>query len=236
MSYLNTKPLVYGFEKGMMQGEITISYDYPSKLEEQLKNKEIDIALLPVAAIPGIENAKVITQVCIGASKPVASVCLFSEVPLQEITHIYLDYQSRTSVELLKILLKEFYKITPVLLPATPGYIVAISGTTAGLVIGDRAFALRKKFAHIYDLAEAWQQDTGLPFLFAAWVSNIELPEIFLHNFEEATSFGLSHLPAIAAEKAIPDYNLMKYYTENIDYELNAGKKEGMRLFLEKIK
>lgn len=234
MSYLNTKPLVYGFEQGAMAEEIKLSFEYPSLLAEQLLKDEIDIGLIPVAAIPLLPEAHIITDLCIGAIGPVASVCLFSEVQLSEIKKIYLDYQSRSSVQLLKILLKEYWKIEPEFVQAFPGYQEQITGTTAGLVIGDRAFAQRKKSAYTYDLAEAWIDMTGLPFLFAAWVANKKLADNFITKFNAASGKGLQHIPEIVAANASPDYDLNTYYTENINYVLDWRKKEAMSVFLEK--
>ena len=74
-----------------------------------------------------------------------------------------MDYQSRTSVALLKILLAEHWKIKPSFTAAVKGFEEQIKGTTAGLVIGDRAFAQRQRSKYIYDLADAWKQMTGLP-------------------------------------------------------------------------
>ena len=113
MSYSNTKPLVYGFENGMMQEEVTLSFNYPSKLAAQLLNDEVDVGLIPVAAIPNIPQAHIISDYCIGASQAVASVCLFSDVPIDQIKEILVDYQSRTSAALLKILLRDFWHIAP---------------------------------------------------------------------------------------------------------------------------
>jgi chorismate dehydratase len=89
----------------------------------------------------------------------VASVCLFSEVPLDEIREVYLDYQSRTSVALLKWLMKEYWGISPALIAAKDeGYRKLIQGTSAGLVIGDRAFEQRKISTFIYDLGSEWKK------------------------------------------------------------------------------
>ena len=57
VSYLNTKPLVYGFEKGMMQEEIVLTTDYPSRIAQKLLDDEIDIGLVPVAIIPRMKEA-----------------------------------------------------------------------------------------------------------------------------------------------------------------------------------
>jgi len=236
VSYLNTKPLVYGFEQGMMKDEIDIVFDYPAKIAARLINDEIDLGLIPVAAIPKLHEHHIISSYGIGASGEVASVCLFSQVEISEITHILMDYQSRTSAALLKVLLKEHWKIDPVLIDTKEGYQDLIKGTTAGLVIGDRALIQRQHSTYIYDLAENWRQMTGLPFLFAAWVSNKELPAEFVKEFDAAAGVGFSHLDEIVAANPFPAYDLKEYYTINIDYDLDAEKRKALELFLSKIR
>ncbi len=86
-----------------------------------------------------------------------------------------LDYQSRTSDDLLKILIKEYWKINPVFEETSGEYQSKISGTTAALIIGDRALKQREISSYIYDLGLEWKKFTGLPFVFAAWVSNKKL-------------------------------------------------------------
>ena len=232
MSYLNTKPLVFGFEKGLMKDEIELEFDYPAKIAARLLSDEIDIGLIPVAIIPKMKEHHIISDYCIGASHPVASVCLFSNVAINETQEILVDYQSRTSAALLKILLKHHWKISPSLTDTSTGYQENIKGTTAGLVIGDRALQQRQHSLYIYDLAEAWQQMTGLPFVFAAWVANKNLPGVFVQSFNEATSLGLAHINEIVSSTHFPDYDLEYYYTKNIDYRLDEQKKKALDLFL----
>ncbi|MEO6671569.1 MAG: menaquinone biosynthesis protein [Ferruginibacter sp.] len=232
VSYLNTKPLTYGFEKGKMADLMDLSFEYPAKVAAMLLNDEVDIGLIPVAVIPKLGEHHIISDYGIGAIAEVASVCLFSNVPISEIKSVYLDYQSRTSVALLKILLKDHWKISPELIAADTGYEEKINGDVAGLVIGDRAFAQRKKSKYIYDLAVAWKQMTGLPFLFAAWVSNKKLPADFIAAFNNTTSLGLDHIDEIVAQHKYEDYDLHQYYTENIHYELDDKKREALTLFL----
>lgn len=231
VSYLNTKPLVYGFENGLMTAETTLVFDYPAKIAAMLLNDDIDVGLIPVAVIPRLSEYYIISDYCIGASRPVASVCLFSDVPLNEIQEILVDYQSRTSAALLKILLKQYWKIDPVLTDTANGYQQNIKGTTAGLVIGDRALKQRHHSEYIYDLAEAWQQMTGLPFVFAAWVSNKKLSEDFITSFNKTTGLGLDHIDEIVTAIDFPEYDMHEYYTRNIDYRLNEKKMEAIRLF-----
>jgi chorismate dehydratase len=231
VSYLNTKPLIYGFEQGQLQDETELIFDYPANIAKQLIAQQVDIALVPVGVLAALPQYHIVSNYCIGCNGAVASVCLFSDVPLQDITTILLDYQSRTSVALLKILLAQHWKRTPTLLTATPGFESNISGTTAGLVIGDRAFAQRPQHKYIYDLGEAWQAMTGLPFVFAVWASIAKPDTEFLKKFNTATAYGLQHLQQIAIANATKHFDLLEYYTKYIDYNFDANKKKALELF-----
>ena len=235
VSYLNTKPLIYGFEQGAMHDQIELVLDFPSRLAASLQRNQIDIALLPVAAIPDLSSPVLFSNYCIAADKKVASVCLFSEVPIEDIQSIYLDYQSKTSVTLLRLLLRDYWQIRPSLLEADEHFIQKISGKTAGIIIGDRALVNLTRFPFVYDLAEAWQSHTQLPFVFATWVSNQPLSEKFVTAFDHANAIGLSNLSAIAESISFPDYDLLHYYNENISYIMDEEKRNGLQLFLRMI-
>ncbi len=235
VSYLNTKPLIYGFEQGAMADDVHLILDYPAKLAQRIKKGELDVALLPIAAIADLERPYYFSKYCIGANGAVASVCLFSEVPLEQLETIYLDYQSRSSVALLKVLLKNYWKKEVQFIQADADYITKINGTKAGLIIGDRAFEQLNRFEYIYDLAAEWKSFTGLPFVFAAWIANRNLPEEFVHDFNKACSIGFEHLDAIIKAQKYPHYDLKTYYTQNISYQLNAEKHKAIELFKEYI-
>lgn len=232
VSYLNTKPLIYGFEHGMMQDSVDLIIDYPSRIASMLLDDEIDVGLVPVAIIPEMKEHYIISDYCIAGDGEVASVCVFSEVSLNEIETILLDYQSRTSVELLKILIKDYWKINVEFIETSGEYQSKISGTTAALVIGDRALKQRKISPFIYDLSYEWKKYTGLPFVFAAWISNKKLEEKFIAAFNEANAVGLNNLENVANENRTDIFDLAKYYKHYISFELNEKKKDGMNLFL----
>lgn len=235
VSYLNTKPLLYGIERSSVMDSIEIVADYPANVAGALQRGDIDLALLPVAAIPTIPNANIVSDYGIAADGKVASVCIFSMVPMEAIETVYLDYQSRTSVKLAQLLLEKLWKKIVVYKPATENYIDYINGTTAGVIIGDRALKQLTNFEYIYDLADGWKQLTGLPFVFAAWVANKQLPEDFRAAFNAANAEGLLHIDEVVAANPFPYYNLHTYYTQNIHYLLDADKKKGMELFLDMI-
>ena len=236
MSYLNTKPLIYGFEKGMMKEEVELVMDYPANIASMLLNDEIDIGLVPVAVLPALKQYHLISDYCIACDGEVASVCLFSEVPINEIETILLDYQSKTSVALLKILLKDHWNINPKLADTSSGYELSIENTTGGLVIGDRALAQRNQSKYCYDLGLAWKELTGLPFVFAVWVSNKPMDKQFIEKFNMTNSYGLDNLGGIVAKNNFSSYDLDYYFKKNIIFKPEIDKLEVITLFLEKLK
>jgi len=239
VSYLNTIPFIYGLKQSKLMDTIDLQLDYPAICADKLTNDEVDIALVPVVAIPQLENAYIISNYCIGANGEVTTVCLYSDVPIEEIQTIALDYQSITSAALLRILLKEYWQVKPKLNNTELGFEDKIKGGNAALVIGDRAFELNTKHQYIYDLSAIWKKMTGLPFVFAAWVANTKLPQDFIVTFNNALENGLNDIDkAIALER--DNYqnceNPEDYLNHKISYLLDAEKQKGMALFLEKIK
>jgi chorismate dehydratase len=236
VNYLNTKPLLYGLERAPVSESIELIADYPSKLARMLAEGEIDLGLIPIAAIPELPSWHVVGNHCIGTEGEIASVCLFSEVPMNEIKKVYLDYQSRSSVALLQWLMREYWGINPEIVHALDeSFRGEIKNTTAGLVIGDRALEQRRISTFIYDLGSEWRAITGLPFVFAAWISTQKLPDEFVQLFDEANTLGLQHLDEIIAQTPFPIYDLKKYYTLHLSYQLDERKKQGMKRFLQEI-
>ena len=232
VSYLNTKPLLYGFEKGVMKQEIELMIDHPGNIATSLLNGSIDIGLVPVAILPQMKNYFIVSDYGITADGAVASVCLFSEVPLEQIEIVLLDYQSRTSVELVQYLFKNYWKREVIFRNADADFLHHIKGTAAAVVIGDRAFEQRTISPFIFDLGEAWKLHTGLPFVFAAWVSNKPVEPQFITAFNSANQYGLQHLEEVVAANPYSSFNLYCYYTQYIQYELSDAKLQGMELFL----
>jgi chorismate dehydratase len=240
VSYLNTLPFIYGLEHSAIIKRIELSRDYPALCAQRLINKEVDLGLIPVAEILKIKDARIVSEYCIGAVGKVNTVVLLSEVPFERIECILLDYQSRTSVNLLKILLKHYWKKEILLVNTSRGYEKEIQGNTAGLVIGDRVFSLMYEFDYGYDLSELWLKYTGYPFVFAAWVSHEALPDAFVNEFNKALEFGLQNRDKVIEiyQKGNPDskVDIEKYLKTDIRYSLDDEKREGMNLFLKLLK
>lgn len=238
VSYLNTKPLLYGIFKSDIESQIDLQLDIPSVCAERLLSGEAELGLVPVAIIPFLEDAHIVSDYCIGTNGAVKTVCIYGEVPIEKMDAIYLDFHSRTSVELTSYLLEKHWRLSPKLLHSQEGYIEQIGEKIGGLVIGDRTIGLEAQFPYVYDLGSEWKKHTGLPFVFAAWVSNKKLPESFLRSFNQALKAGIEHIPQLInlMPMSSNNFDLKDYFTNHISYELDAPKRKALHLFLEYLR
>ncbi len=239
VSYLNTKPLLYGIFKSRINEKITLELNIPSICADKLANGEVDLGLVPVAVIPKLPAAHIVSDYCIGTVGAVKTVGIYSNCPIEEMTHVFMDYHSRTSVQLAQILFRDYWHIQPELLTAKPGFEDKIEFTRGALIIGDRTIGLDKKYPYFYDLGAAWLEMTGLPFVFAAWVSTKPLEESFLKEFNAALKMGIDEIPQLMYILPRPsdnDFDLELYFTKYISYEFDAEKQKALDLFLKLCK
>lgn len=239
ISYLNSRPFLYGLQNDQIREEINIILDIPAITALKLASGKADIGLIPVGALTDLKNYRIISDFCIGAAGAVRSVVLASQVPLCEIESVLLDYHSRTSVLLVKVLARFFWNLNFRWENSSGDYEnISIREKTAGVVIGDRVFAIEKKYPYIYDLSEEWMKFTRLPFVFAVWVSVSGLNREFNDRFNRAIAFGVQSVEEVG--KMEPEkysgLDLRRYFTENISYLLDERKREGMKLFLELVR
>lgn len=235
VSYLNTFPFVYGImESGILQN-FSLELDVPSICAEKLKNGTVHLALVPVGALREIGQFHYISDFCIGAVGEVKTVLLLSKVPLDQITRIYLDFDSRTSVELVKVLAQHYWHIGPRWEKLKAGQAASPDDIESLVAIGDKTFRLRQDFEYIYDLAGEWINFTKLPFVFATWVSREKLPDDVLDQFSRAIAFGVGHkrecLEYFKDKLPVHD-DCLSYLENNISYDFDDKKKEGLRKFL----
>ena len=235
VSYLNTIPFVYGLQHTSIQDEIILSLDYPAECARKVISGECDLGLVPVAAIPAIPLYNIVSDFCIGAQGPVRTVVLLSNSPIDTIDKVYLDYQSRTSVVLVKVLAHNLWKINPEWAAYTPQHSLKDIDPYEGLVvIGDKVFELESHFKYKYDLAEEWIRLTGLPFVFAAWTANKKIDSSFIDSFNNALRQGVEKLKE--SVELYPPLKLTKpdaefYLRNNISFDFTKEKREALKLF-----
>lgn len=239
VNYTNTLPFKWALKRSNFINTIDLQEDIPSICAQKLKFGQVDLALVPVALLPELDNYEIVSDYCIGANGKVDSVKLYSQVPLNEIQKVVLDYQSKSSITLTKVLKQFYWKQSFTFEEGKPGFENQIHNQQAAVVIGDRTFDLNGKFKYEFDLAEEWKSFTGLPFVFAAWVSNNYLGKLFLDEFNGLLKYGLEHIDiAIDDEgcpKSLTKEQTLYYLSNSIDYNLDLKKKEALALFLEYI-
>ena len=233
ISYLNTLPFIYGIQNNKdLMSQINLRLEYPSKCADLIKSGEVDLGLIPIIELIDMPYSEIIGNYCIGAEGKVQTVMLYSNCSLNEISSIALDYQSRTSVILVKILAKNFWEIDVEFFDAKEDYIDGISNNNAGLVIGDRTFNLKDTFLYQYDLAEEWFKYTNLPFVFACWVANKPLSEEFKLQFNNALKYGLDNKSAVVEQNTKnTNIDLYRYLCEYISWDFDLQKQAALKKF-----
>ncbi|MCB0670139.1 MAG: hypothetical protein KDC80_30135 [Saprospiraceae bacterium] len=108
VEYLNTKPFIEGLKRYPFRPPIQITQDSPAQCSEKLSHGRADIGIVPLADYPKLMGFRRITDWGIAADGPVESVLLVANQPIESLDQIYLDYQSRTSNQLMRILLEEY--------------------------------------------------------------------------------------------------------------------------------
>lgn len=236
VSYLNSYPFLYGIKKFQKLLNINISEDIPSLCAEKLINNEVDLGLVPVFTLKSLQYSEIISDYCIGSEGTVKTVVLFSRVPLDEIKTIYLDKDSRTSVNLVKILAREFWKISPQWEDWNKKNNVSLPESV--VMIGDKTFDKYVIYPYAYDLSLEWQKYTDLPFVFACWVANKPLSDIFKREFNNALAYGIANKNESidGHELVISKEEALNYLLENISYELNDQKRKALKLYLDFLK
>lgn len=236
--YANTYPFIYGLTESGFESRAVIETDHPAVCAEKLITGKADLGLVPVAAIPLIKEPHITGDYCIGADGKVRTVQLMSNSKPESVQRIFLDYRSRTSVNLIRVIARNFWKREPEWIKTSEEFDFRSAGKNeAVVIIGDQCFELENSYCHSVDLAEEWKNFTGLPFVFACWVANRILPQDFISDFSKALSLGVNNLEKVAERfknsGTITGQALKDYLENNIDYIFDDRKKKAVALFLQ---
>lgn len=237
VSYLNTKPLVEGLDDRRELFELR--FDVPAQCAALLHEGRIDVGLIPaIEYLRG--DYRIVPDIAITSDGPVASVAVFSRVPVDRIRTLALDISSRTSVALTRVLCAAKWGIRPKLTPHEPDLRSMLARADAALVIGDPALEIDSTSMGVekIDLGSEWQLLTGLPFVYAMWsgrdgaVSAQHVAEL-----QAARDRGVAAIPEIARRFAGDDGRRVRvveqYLRDNLKYPLGAREVAGLRRFHE---
>jgi chorismate dehydratase len=237
VSYLNTRPLVHGLEA--RTDLFAMRFDVPAQCAALLHEGRIDLGLIPaIEYLRG--DYRIVPGVSIGSKGPVASVAVFSKVPIETVTTLALDISSRTSVALTRILCAQRWHISPKLTPAEPDLRAMLARADAALVIGDPALWIDAAGQNLIkiDLGSEWQAMTGQPFVYAMWCGRDGAcgPE-HVAELNAARDRGAAGVAAIARDYARGDdtreTQVVRYLGDNLKYGLGDAEITGLRRFHE---
>lgn len=235
VTYLNTKPLIHQLE--LLAPEADLILDLPSRLADQLRAGELDVALIPIVEVFRGIGYRILPDMAIASSGPVLSVTVFSKVPCPKIRTLALDEGSRTSAALVQVLLKNRYGCQLACRPFLMNQPVEECDADAVLLIGDRAMkAALPGYPYSYDLGQEWTEWTGLPFVYAVWAVR---PGVDLGNTAaallESKRRGIEHVAEIAWNEAHrlqfdPAY-CRRYLTNIIKFDLGPSEWKAIHRF-----
>lgn len=261
VGYLNARPLVHGLDA--RPDLFSLRFDLPSTCARLLHAADIDLGMIPsIEYHRGPEAYRIVPDLGIVSDGEVASVALFTRVPISKIRTLGLDTSSRTSAGLIHVLCHEAWGIEPRFVPMPPETAARVEGCDAALLIGDPALFLDHAaagFAKI-DLGGEWTRMTGLPFVWALWAGRADaLAPEHVVALQEARDAGVANSDAIAdahcligptpAERPLhaeaggvspkPAHDELRakagrtYLRENIQYRLGEREAAGLRRYYE---
>jgi chorismate dehydratase len=238
VNFLNSKPLAWGFLKGHHADLFAPSYHPPALVARLLSQGNLDVGLIPSIEVQRIPGLRILPDLCIAATEEVRSVLMVSKVDPRHVRKVALDQNSRTSVALLRILLRERFGLDPdpEYLQERPEVDRMLDEADAALVIGDPALSIDRERYQVIDLAAEWRALTGLPFVFAVWAvrPEVDLPDLPFY-FKSSLRYGMSSLDTVvresAAELGLDTDDVRSYLTENLCFFLRAEEIQGLEEF-----
>jgi len=236
VSYLNARPLVAGLEA--RTDRFSVRYDLPSTCARLLHAREIDLGLIPSIEYLRGDGYAIVPGCAVVSDGPVASVAIFTKVPIERVQSLALDTSSRTSVALTRVLSAKHFGIRPRMVDEGPDLETMAGRADAALLIGDPAlFADHERLGlEKIDLGAVWREFTGLPFVYAFWTgpAGVLTPadvEALQHAREEGAA-----APHAIAQAYYPDDSRKavaggNYLRDNIQFGLGEREQAGLERF-----
>jgi chorismate dehydratase len=238
VGYLNARPLTWALDQDPAQW--AVRYDVPSVCAALLQDGHVDLGLTPSIEYLNASDYRFVPGVGIGSFGAIASVALYTRVPVDAIRRLALDTSSRTSVALIRILCQHRFRIAPEFVSHGPDLAAMTTSCDAGLLIGDPAFDADHAALGLskIDLGSEWTAMTGLPFIYAAWTGRPgAVTPADVRRLQDAQAAGVAAVDAIAAEYARGDAGVTaraaRYLRDNVRYGLGEREAAGLQLFLD---
>lgn len=236
IDYLNALPLNMAFKDGLFDEKASLSFDYPSQCADSLATRKADVGLISSIEYQRIPHLVIAPDVCIASRHEVRSVLILTKKDLADVKTVALDRFSRSSVALLRILLHRRHGARPKFVTMAPNPETMLKEADAALIIGDAALALDRDAYQIIDLAGAWFEETGLPFVFAFWAmyQGVDVRQASA-MVQQAKAYGFpliaDRMKDIQKRWPFPAEEIESYFKENIHYDLGGEERSSLECF-----
>jgi len=227
-------PLIYGLKENLLEHEFNIIYTTPDRAAKQLKEGEVELALIPaIEYARKKETWRIIPDLCITCSGAVKNTQLFFKKGLKEIKKVAVDKNAVVSFILLKILMKEKFMMDPEFVFMDPDIEKMLAHAEAALLTGEHAFGNLHLYPNRLDLNEEWVDLTGLPFVYSFWAGReFTVTKEEIGTIIKSYELGIRNLEKISKDYALNHSQNWAFYhdflTKTIQYTLNDRAKEGL--------
>ncbi|RCV65536.1 chorismate dehydratase [Methanophagales archaeon] len=234
--FVNNYLPYYQFE----QNGLKVIEALPKQLAEMFERGELDFA--PVPSFYYIKNrAKLKSyEFCVASKDSVLSVIIVSNGKKLDGVNgsIAVTNQTVTSLNLLKIILREKGQKNSVVVLNEGKTSELLKRCNYALVIGDEAIKARMTHKVVMDLGEEWHKLTGYPMVFGISVSRKEVDMSEINSkVMESVEWGTSNVDLVVSEAekkfGMPVEFLARYF-RSLTFRLGAQEKKGLELFGEK--
>ena len=237
VEYLNARPLVYGLDE--RQDLFDCRYDVPAKCAAMLHDKSVDLSLIPSIEYFGHPDYRIVPDIGVLSTGPVASVALFTDRPATALRSVAVDVSSRTAVALLRVLCAQWFDIEPTFVTLRPDLPAMLKRCDAALLIGDAALYQEHETNGLdkIDLGYEWTAMTGLPFVWSFWAGRTGcIDKNHINALRTARDAGVQQLDQIAEQYASSEEEdalaiAKEYLHDNVSYTLDDQARTGMKKF-----
>ena len=247
IDYANAWPIFFHFREELLGGRVHLSTQVPARLNEALNKRELDVAAISsFAYAQHSEDYVLLPGLSVSAEDRVNSILLFMKRPLEEVLRgtIAMTDTSATSVNLLRILMHEYYGASPQYKTMAPSLDDMLESADAALLIGDTAIkaSWRKTGCEVIDLGALWRSWTGHGMTFAVVAARkdiasshasllSELHEALLESKRRSLQ-DLSPLIAKACSELGGEAEYWQRYFQELNYDFGPSQQAGLALYL----
>jgi len=243
IKYINTYPIFYTILKERDRLPFDLVSDIPTRLNDMMRKGILDVSLISsfeYAITP--ENYLIYKDFCLASTGYVNSVLLISKKDIEDLDSAKIGFSnsSATSINLIKIILREFYGFSNNFRQVSDqeDFDVSLKTNDALLIIGDEALKFTDNGKYkVYDISNLWTERTGYPVVFAIIAINTKSAKTYRNQLEVIfEKFNESHKifkenPEVIAEftksHSTLSIDFLNYFS-NLTYAFTDEFKEGL--------